>query len=80
MNYEFKAGDRVKHTHDDKDQGTFVRYNCDGLALVIWDRGGEMTNIPNYLYPITTKGVPNKEQDAVMLLLSLGYTLSKGNQ
>jgi hypothetical protein len=80
MQYKFKAGDRVKHVHDDGDQGTFIRYNRDGNAIILWDRDEKITNITKNLYLITTKDVSNKEQDAVMLLLSLGYTISKGNQ
>lgn len=79
MQYQFKAGDRVKHTADE-DQGTFIRYNRDGNAIILWDRDEKITNITKNLYPITTKDVSNKELDAVMLLLSLGYTISKGNQ
>lgn len=79
MQYQFKAGDRVKHTADG-DQGTFIQYNLDGDVIVLWDKDGETTNDPKYLSLITIDGASNKELDAVMLLLSLGYSISKGNQ
>lgn len=79
MQYQFKAGDRVKHTADE-DQGTFIQYNLDGDAIVLWDKDGEMTNDSKYLDLINIEGASNKELEAVLLLLSLGYTISKGNQ
>lgn len=79
MQYQFKAGDRVKHTADGE-QGTFIQYDLDGDAIVLWDRNGEEVNDPKYLVLIDIDGASLKELDAVLLLLSLGYSISKGNQ
>lgn len=74
MDYKFKAGDRVRHAHDPEDEGTFMSYNGDDSAKVKWDNDGEMSNLLEFIYLVESS---DKEQEAVMLLLNLGYTVSK---
>lgn len=74
MTYKFKEGDRVKHRCDQQDEGTFIKDNGE-YSRVIWDNDGATEyNSTESLYLAATV---NTEQEAVMLLLSLGYTVSK---
>ena len=76
-----EAGMRVYFVEDEKDTGTVVEYNgstfsSDGDVWVKWDNSGEVLNAPpGFLTP--TEEFKQSEQEAVMLLLSLGYTITK---
>lgn len=78
----FKEGDRVVYNYDgDKDSGVVVQ--CYGSAYyrtnnvwVEWDSDERVLPAnAAYLTLVCNHGI--KEQEAVMLLLSLGYTVSK---
>lgn len=77
MSYQFKEGDCVMHTNDDTDIGTFIKYNNDYTCLVDWNIDGVQSAMVECLYLVNNS--TNKEQEAVMLLLNLGYMVSKNS-
>lgn len=84
MTYEFKEGDVVELPKQDgyaRDTGVVVAvdgsiYNRLGNIWVKWDSDGRVLHAnPVHLSLVGNRGT--EEQEAVMLLLSLGYTVSK---
>lgn len=75
MTYKFKEGDRVRHVNDPEDEGVFIEYTNGEYSRVDWNNDGDTaynrTENPYLAALVIT------EQEAVMLLLSLGYTVSK---
>ena len=82
---EFKAGDRVLYGINGlcKESGTVVErdgsiYTKNGYIWVKWDFDGKVLNTSEDSLELEKYGpLDMNEQEAVMLLLSLGYTVSK---
>lgn len=75
MTYKFKEGDRVRHVNDPEDEGVFIEYTNGEYSRVVWNNYGDTAyNLTENLY---LAALVSTEQEAVMLLLSLGYTVSK---
>jgi len=85
MSYQFKAGDRIiLCEHQGNDSGEVVEfdgsiYSNDGGIWVKWDSDGKTLYIDEESIEFEEGLTNDKEQEAVMLLLNLGYTVSKNS-
>ena len=80
---DWKVGDRVMYKYKNEvDTGTVDRIDEDGLVWARWDSDGLCASFrpsdPGFTKMNSEPTDESAETKAVVLLLSLGYTLKKG--